>query len=209
MTNKLVYETRLLSRGQVEVVIPFAFREAEDGAWSAGLGDVALATKWALLFSHSTGSILSLATEVILPTGDEERGYGKGTTILEPFLAYGQLLPADGFAQLQVGAELSTDPEATSHELYWRGAFGLTLASGHGGRAWSPMIEVLGARELEEGKSVHWDLVPQVQVALSQRQHILACMGVRVPLNDTSERKPQILFYLLWDWFDGGFFEGW
>jgi hypothetical protein len=209
VTNKLIYETRLLSRGQVELIVPFGFREADDDSWSAGLGDVALATKWALLFSHRTGSILSLATELILPTGDEAKGYGKGTTIIEPFLAVGQLLPADGFAQLQVGAELSTEPGRRAHELFWRGAFGLTLTGGHGSRAWSPMIEVLGARELEDGKSVHWDLVPQVQVALSKRQHVLASMGVRVPLNDTSERKPQILFYLLWDWFDGGFFEGW
>jgi len=208
VTNKLIYETRLLSRGQVEVIVPFGFREADNDTWSAGLGDLALATKWALLFSHNTGSILSLATEVILPTGDEAKGYGKGTTIIEPFLAFGQLLPLNGFMQLQAGAELSTDPDR-AHELFWRGAFGATLAGAKGGRAWSPMIEVLGAHELEDGQPVHWDLVPQVQVALSKRQHVLASLGVRVPLNDTSDRKPQILFYLLWDWFDGGFFEGW
>ena len=72
MSFDLVWDSRgrLTATGwQVEVVIPFAFREAEDGAWSAGLGDLVLATKWALLFSHRTGSIVSMAAEVILPTG--------------------------------------------------------------------------------------------------------------------------------------------
>lgn len=207
--NKLVYETRLLSRGQIEVIVPFGFREADDETWSAGLGDVGLATKWALLFSHRTGSILSVAGEVFFPTGDGASGYGKGTTVIEPFLAYGQLLPAEGFLQLQVGAEISTDTAIAAHEMFWRGVLGVSLAAGPAGRTLSPMIEVLAARELEEGQPVHWDLVPQLQVALSRRQHVLACLGVRLPLDHTDERKPQILFYLLWDWFDGGLFEGW
>jgi hypothetical protein len=34
-------------------------------------------------------------------------------------------------------------------------------------------------------------------------------IAVRVPVTDSSNRDTQILFYLLWDWFDGGFFDGW
>jgi hypothetical protein len=33
--------------------------------------------------------------------------------------------------------------------------------------------------------------------------------GVRLPLNRREERHAQVLTYLLWDWFDGGFFEFW
>ena len=71
------------------------------------------------------------------------------------------------------------------------------------------MLEVIGFRELEEGQRTHWDLVPQVQVTLSTRQHIMANVGVRLPVNDREGRHPQILFYLLWDWFDGPLFGGW
>jgi hypothetical protein len=72
------------------------------------------------------------------------------------------------------------------------------------------MVEVLGARELEEGKAIAWDLVPQLQVSLSKRQHVLLAAGVQIPLNETAARKPQVLFYLLWDWFDGELFgSGW
>jgi mono/diheme cytochrome c family protein len=209
VTHKLVYEHRLTPLGQIELIVPFGFLEAEAGGWRAGLGDVALGTKWALVHSLRAGSIFSLAAEVILPTGDEERGFGKGVTVVEPFLAFGQLLPADSFVQLQAGAEFSTEPEEAAHEIFWRGVLGISFSQGRSGRSWTPMVEVLGFRELEEEQATHWDLVPQLQVSLSTRQHVLACLGVRVPVDETETRRPQILLYLLWDWFDGGLFEGW
>jgi hypothetical protein len=77
------------------------------------------------------------------------------------------------------------------------------------GRAWTPMVEVLAARELESGATTAWDLVPQVQVTLSKRQHIMANFGVRFPVTDSGARTTEVLFYVLWDWFDGGLFDGW
>jgi hypothetical protein len=71
------------------------------------------------------------------------------------------------------------------------------------------MIEVLGARELGSGADTDWDLVPQFQVTLNQRQHVMAAAGVRVPITRRSERPTELVFYLLWDWFDGGVLEGW
>jgi hypothetical protein len=52
-------------------------------------------------------------------------------------------------------------------------------------------------------------MVPQVQITLNTRQHIRLNVGLRVPLNETSERSTEFVVYLLWDWFDGGFFDGW
>jgi len=209
VASKLVYEQRIGPIAQIEVIVPFTVREGEGDTWRAGLGDLALGAKVALVHSLRTGSILSLASEVVLPTGDSDRGLGRGVTVIEPFLAVGQLLPAESFVQLQVGAEISTDPEQAAHEVFWRGVLGISLERGRFGPSTAPMIELIGSRELEEGQSTHWDIVPQLQVALSKRQHVLASVGVRLPLDATDERKPQILFYLLWDWFDGGLFEGW
>jgi len=63
--------------------------------------------------------------------------------------------------------------------------------------------------ELTTRGETTWDLVPQLQVSLSRRQHIMVSAGVRVPINGRNERGSTFLSYLLWDWFDGGFFDGW
>jgi hypothetical protein len=79
---------------------------------------------------------------------------------------------------------------------------------GHG-RLWTPMVELLADRELATGESINWDVVPQFQVTLSRRQHVRADFGVRLPVNNTAGRSPALMFYLLWDWFDGGLRDGW
>jgi hypothetical protein len=51
--------------------------------------------------------------------------------------------------------------------------------------------------------------LPPPQFTISHRQHIRGNLGVRVPVNNTSGRQVQIMFYLLWDWGDGRLNEGW
>ena len=70
------------------------------------------------------------------------------------------------------------------------------------------MLEVLASTELEGG-GVDWDVVPQIRVSLNQRQHVLANVGVRLPVTNTETRDTALLFYVLWDWFDGGLLDGW
>jgi hypothetical protein len=84
------------------------------------------------------------------------------------------------------------------------------IEQGHGlGRIWSPMFEILGSRDLINRAKNDWDVVPQMQVTLSRRQHIRASAGVRVPVNDTAGRPIQVQFYILWDWQEGSFLHGW
>ena len=56
---------------------------------------------------------------------------------------------------------------------------------------------------------MHWELVPQIQISLNTRQHLLVNVGVRVPLNQRDGRHTQLLVYFLWDWFDGKLRDGW
>jgi len=51
--------------------------------------------------------------------------------------------------------------------------------------------------------------VPQLQVTLSTRQHVRLGVGAKIPLNNTATRETTYLAYVLWDWFDGGFIDGW
>jgi mono/diheme cytochrome c family protein len=209
VVTKLLYEKRFGARSQIELSLPIGYRDvgAPDG-WELGAGDIGIGVKHALFHSLASGTIFTLGGEVVLPTGDEGRGFGKGTTVLEPYLAFGQILPAESFVQVQALAEFPLDRDLAD-EMAWRVAVGRTWSSGRFGRAWTPMVGIFGARELESGADVNWDLVPQFQVTLSTRQHVMANLGVRLPLNNTGARDTEVLFYILWDWFDGGFFDGW
>ncbi len=207
--NEFVFEKRFGARNQLEVVVPFGLREQTGTGWSPmHLGDVAVGVKRALYHSARSGTILSLTGEVILPTGDSDAGFGNGMTVLEPFVSFGQILPAGTFIHAQSGVEFPTDRSTASEEGFWRTVLGKSITQGRWGRTWSPMVELLGSREFESGAQAHWDLVPQLQITLNKRQHIMANVGVRIPLDDPG-RSSQVMVYLLWDWFDGGFFEGW
>ena len=48
-----------------------------------------------------------------------------------------------------------------------------------------------------------------MQITLNKRQHVRVNIGVRTPINNTAGRNTQLLFYALWDWFDGGLRDGW
>jgi mono/diheme cytochrome c family protein len=205
----LLYERRLGARSQVELAVPYGFQKRATGEWAGDVGDIAVAFKRAVYHSLARGRIVSVSGEVVLPTGSRDEGFGKGTTVFEPFVTFGQVLPRDAFVQAQVGLELPTNTARAGREAFWRAVFGRSFTQGRFGRTWSPMIEVLAARELASGETATWDLLPQVQVTLSTRQHVMANAGVRIPVSDAGPRRTQLLVYLLWDWFDGGFFEGW
>jgi mono/diheme cytochrome c family protein len=214
VTGKIVYEQRIGARDMWEVVLPFGWGESviapeTTPSWSAGLGDAALAVKRNFVHSLKSGSILSGAAELILPTGDRASGFGKGTFVFEPFLAYGQLLPADFFVQAQTGLEVPFQRSKAANEAFFRVALGKEIRFKPWGRVWSPMVELLAAKELVSGEKIVLDLVPQLQVTLNKRQHIRLNVGVRVPFNQTAGRDVTVMAYLLRDWFDGAFFAGW
>jgi len=209
VSNELLYEHRLGARGQYEISVPFELQQGEGGArWVGGLGDIEVAVRRTFLADVERGSIFAAGGAVTLPTGNESQGLGNDFTIVEPFAMFGQTLGASGFLQLHGGVEIPTDHALGDNETFLRTALGYSFARDRGfGRAWSPMAEVLFAKPW--GASSEWDVVPQVQVSLSKLQHVLLSVGVRVPLNERDERHPQVLTYLLWDWFDGGFFRFW
>lgn len=210
VTSSLVYERRFGIKNQLELSVPFSFQQRDTGTWFGGVGDLSLGYKRMLASSLRTGSILSISGEAILPSGNAARGLGSGVTILEGFAAYGQLLPKDSFLQSQGGVEAPTHSGDAAKAVYWRTVLGRSLAQEKGlGRLWSPMVELLADRELVTGEKTNWDVVPELQVTLSKRQHIRANVGVRFPVNNTGSRSTQVMFYLLWDWFDGGLRDGW
>jgi hypothetical protein len=209
-SSTFVYEKRFGVRNQIEIKAPFVFTRPTPGTWYGGTGDMSLGFKRVLTSSKQKGSIVSLFGEAHFPTGNRARGTGSGVIVFEGFAAYAQLLPKNSFLQFQGGAELPTETSIASRAVFWNTALGTSLAQNQGfGRTWSPMIEVLADRELAKGEKIDWDIVPQMQVTLNKRQHIRASFGVRIPVNNTVGRSTAVVFYLLWDFFDGGLFDGW
>ena len=208
VVSKFIYERRIGALNQVEVSIPIASAEQLSGAWAGGVGDMALGYKRTLHHNLRGGRIFSVSGEVLLPTGSESRGLGKGITVFEPFATFGQILPRDSFIQAQAGFEIPASDDYDS-EAFWRAAVGQSFRQGEFGRTFSPMLEILGVRPLASGAAIDWDIVPQMQVTLNARQHIRVNGGLRIPVTDRQNRSSTVMVYLLWDWFDGGFFTGW
>ena len=74
---------------------------------------------------------------------------------------------------------------------------------------YQPMIELLAKRDLVSGARTDWDVLPGAQVTINKRQHVRLAAGVRLPVTDADVRTKSVIVYLLWDWYEGGFLQGW
>jgi mono/diheme cytochrome c family protein len=208
LDSEVGYEQRLSLRDQLEVAVPFASVHDADGARVGGVGDVALGLKH--VFFSSRHAIVSGQGEVVFPTGNTSKDLGSGVTTLGAFASYGQVLPASAFVQFQLGTDQPTDTASSPRTIFWRAAAGRSFRQEGGlGRLWSPMFEVVSDRDFGEGAAANVDVVPQFQVTLNRRQHVRVNVGLQIPATNTTGRSKQIVCYVLWDWFDGGLFEGW
>ena len=208
-TTDVIHEQTFAGRNQVEVDVPVKYAD-QNRQWTEGVGDITLGLKRELFSSLRSGSILSVQGGILLPTGDSGRGFGAGTTTFEPFAAFDQLFQENTFFQFQLGADLPVTTAVSPRNLFFRSAVGQALAQDHGlGRMFTPMVEVLASRDYSPGASTDWDVLPQMQVTVNKRQHIRADIGVRAPFTNTGGRAPQVEFYVLWDWAEGKFWEGW
>ena len=209
-TTDIIDERTIIdARTQLETDVPVNYADQAHN-WTEGFGDITLALKREMFSSLRTGSILSLQGGILLPTGDSKRGFGAGTTQFEPFAAFDQLFKENTFLQTQLGADLPADTSVAPRSMFWRAAIGQAMAQDHMlGRLFSPMVEFLAVRDFKPGASTNWDVLPEMQITVSRRQHVRIGFGVREPFTNTAGRTPQVLFYMLWDRADGKLWEGW
>lgn len=209
VATTVIYEKRIGATAMIEAIVPFDFTH-DSGTWSSAFGDLALGYKQKLFHSLEKGSIFSVGGELITPTGDPMLGTGGESTVFEAFAAFGQLLPANSFLQMHTGIELPAHTDKLPRAFYLRTAFGRSFSTDGGhGRRWSPIVEVIADRDLVSGASTNWDVVPEIQIPINKRMHILGNVGFRIPVNNTADRPRRLLFYVLWDWVDGGLTQGW
>ena len=207
-TTHFIHEQSFGAKSQLEVDVPWEYQDL-DHSYNSHVGDITFGWKRVMYSNLHTGSILSLQGGVLPPTGSTKLG-GNGTTVFEPFAAFDQLFPTNTWVQFQMGADLPRHPNITPQSMFWYTTLGQTFAPPHAlGRQWSPMVEFLATRDLVDGAKTDWDVLPEMQVTISKRQHVRLGLGVRTPFTDTAGRIPQVDFYLLWDWADGKLWKGW
>jgi mono/diheme cytochrome c family protein len=210
--SAFIYERRFGPRSQFEVKLSYGWAPDPAGAPGdprvSGFGDAVVAVKHALYHSAQSGTIFALAGEVSLPTGDERKGLGEDGLEVEAFASFGQIVASDGFVQAQVGAAAPLY-DGSNNLGFARFGAGRTFTQGPWGRSWTPQVEVQARHGFGSTDPTTLDVVPQLQVSLNQRQHVLGSVGLLVPANARDGRSVRLLVYLLLDWFDGGFFEGW
>ena len=208
-TDVIDERTIIDARTQLETDVPVNYAD-QGHNWTEGAGDITVAVKREMFSSLRTGSILSLQGGILLPTGDRTRGFGAGTTQFEPFAAFDQLFKENTFLQTQLGADLPVDTSVAPRSMFWRATVGQAMAPDYMlGRLFTPMVELLAARSFQPGASTNWDVLPEMQVTVSRRQHVRMGFGVREPFTNTNGRTPQVLFYMLWDRADGKLWQGW
>jgi hypothetical protein len=208
VVTKFIYERRFGPLNQVEIIVPLSSVDGAASRRSTGVGDIALEYKRTLAHSLTRGNIVSVTGELVLPTGSESKNLGGGSAVFEPFLTFGQILPRDSFIQGQAGFGIPLE-SGRDNEVFWRAAIGKSFEGSRFGRNLAPMVEILAARPLVDNASTEWDVVPGMQVTLNRRQHVRVAGGLRMPVTDADQRKKSVIVYLLWDWYEGSFFQGW
>ena len=141
ISHQFVWEQRFGSLNQIELSVPITRADLGAEGWKSGTGDLAVGVKHALTHSLEKGSILAVGGELSLPTGDEAKGFGAGTTVFESYVAWDKLLGTDSFIQVQGIVEMPQD-DALPNEVVLRTALGRTWTTDASfGRAWTPMLE--------------------------------------------------------------------
>ena len=187
---RAIYERRVGRRGHVEVRFPFESVSVA-GARNSGLGDVKLAAKYVVNTDRAMTRITTAGLEVSLPTGDEADGLGHGTTIIEPYLAFGTTV-GDLYLQTQLKVE-SPASDLSDTELGYNAYVGFDVSEFL--HTWTLGLELNGVdRDLA--------LTPQLRKGLTRTGAIAVAGGVQIPLTNRDVRGTRWVGYFLWEYLD-------
>ncbi len=198
-TTTLSYERRLGARGQWELSLPYTVKETRDRT-TAGPGDLALSYKHVLSAHTAARAITAAALEVVLPSGDRDRGLGDGTFTFEPSLLSGIALRQFVF-QNQVQAVLPLDADRAERQMRYRLAGSYLTSSFKRGLV--PSLEIEFRHDLQDHSDEVLLLTPQLYTGLRFRGHVALRIGTQIPVAGTEPFDYRIGAALVWDYLDG------
>jgi mono/diheme cytochrome c family protein len=199
--NVLEYEFRIGQRAQgvIEVTHRTQGGETEFGYFEPGF-------KYVLDHDKRAGHIFTLGGNLAVPLNSDDNW------LLLPYLALGKILAEEW--TLQGSARLKLDlKDSDRHAAEFAGIVHWVHTPWP--RSVFPALEVIAEVPFESGTgedrkdAVQFSVLPQVRIGLNRRGHVALNAGLELPLNDTDRYDWRAYVYLIWDFADGGFFEGW
>jgi hypothetical protein len=154
-----------------------------------------------LLASQQYGAIAAFSLDLVLPTGDRDRGLGDGTVGLGPSLRAGKTL-GPFVLQGELKAVLPADVDKAARRLLYRAALQLPLSPLKSG--WVPALEFEADTRIEGQTRDVYSLAPMLYKGLSKRGHVAVALGAKIPVAGTQTFDYQIGAFLLWEYLDGG-----
>lgn len=199
--NTLEYEFRMGERwqGVFEVTHETEGGDGEFGHFEPGF-------KYVLSHDLDAGQILTLGGNLGVPLN------GGAEWELLPYLAYGKIIndawTFQGSARLKMSLEDSDHGSAEFagivhyiHTPWPQSVF--------------PALELVAEAPFERGagpnkkSALQLSVLPQVRIGLNKRGNIALNTGLELPINDTERYNWRAYVYFIWDFADGGLFEGW
>jgi cytochrome c553 len=160
-----------------------------------------LVNEWTLVASQRYGAVAAFSLDLILPTGDRDRGLGDGTVGLGPSLRAGKTL-GPFVLQTEIKAELPIDVNRAPRRLLYRAALQFPLSPLK--RAWVPGLEFEADTKVEGQARDSYYLAPTLLKGLTRRGHVSMAIGAKIPVAGHRAFDYQIGAFLLWEYLDGG-----
>jgi mono/diheme cytochrome c family protein len=199
--NTLEYEFRIGERfqGVLEVTHEFEGSNGSFGHFEPGF-------KYVLRHDRKAGFIATLGGNLGIPLNEDE-----DWEVL-PYLAFGKILSDAWTFQSSVRLKANLD-DLNSSSAEFAGI--VHWVHTQSPRSVFPALEVVADVPFDRGEgpfrkaAVQFAVAPQARIGLSKRGHVALNAGVEFPVNDTFRYDWRAYVYLIWDFADGGFFEGW
>ena len=167
---------------QFSYTVPYSFLES-GGVQSNGVGDVLLNYRFQALFNPKTLTAFAPRASLVLPTGDEERGFGDETLGYQVNLPFSTTLGDRWFVHLNAGATWLPD-SASGRDLWHSNIGGSTIFAATSNVHF--LVEWIGNWNDEaEGREFVSIISPGVRTAFNFKNDTQFVLGVAAPIGVT------------------------
>ncbi len=127
----------------VEVFVPVVHFDPRETTAASGIGDIELDIKLWSFVHPSSKFVVTPQANLILPTGERDRNFGKSSTVLEPALLADLVLGEHVALQANLEYGVSLDKDRRANDLGYAVSLAYSFFLGPQG-SFSPLLELVG-----------------------------------------------------------------